>query len=128
MKHLLKNLTLRNLFSVSNILNFIVIFLFITSVSIFVYLTFYKPTDTYSNRDQLILNTVSGEKIDFNTLKGNVVLLNFWATWCPPCRLEIPELNNIYSAFENENFKLIGVSYDDDVSTVLNFKSRTSFG
>ena len=54
-------------------------------------------------------------------MKGQVVLLNFWATWCGPCRMEIPELNEIYSEYKDEGLIVLGVSISDTKKALLDF-------
>lgn len=59
-----------------------------------------------------------GEYVTLEDLKGKVVILDFWATWCPPCVASVPELRNLYNRYsKNSSFVLIGVSsdYDDAV-------------
>ena len=46
--------------------------------------------------------------------RGKVVLVNVWATWCPPCRLEIPGLSGVYRQFQDQGFAMVGVSVDRD--------------
>ncbi|WP_432738778.1 TlpA family protein disulfide reductase [Maridesulfovibrio sp. FT414] len=53
--------------------------------------------------------------------KGKVVLVNFWATWCPPCRAEIPELVELRKQFPEDELVMIGVSVDADISAVDSF-------
>lgn len=50
--------------------------------------------------------------VKLSDLKGKVVLINFWATWCPPCRVEIPSFLDIYSKTDRNKFEIIGVSID----------------
>ncbi|MGB9552827.1 MAG: TlpA family protein disulfide reductase [bacterium] len=45
--------------------------------------------------------TIAGEKVSLSSLEGKPVILNFWATWCPPCREEIPELNKFYEKYKD---------------------------
>jgi len=54
----------------------------------------------------------SGGTIDLAEYEGQVVLLDFWATWCPPCRAELPALNRLYSELKDEGFVLIGMTVD----------------
>jgi cytochrome c biogenesis protein CcmG, thiol:disulfide interchange protein DsbE len=57
--------------------------------------------------------TLDGKRFDLSAEKGNVVLLNVWATWCVPCRYEIPELQTLHNRYVNDGFKVIGVSVDE---------------
>ena len=57
--------------------------------------------------------TLDGAPFDIASQKGSVVLLNVWATWCNPCRFEIPELQKMYEANARRGFKVIGVSVDE---------------
>jgi peroxiredoxin len=58
----------------------------------------------------------TGEKISLEQLKGKEVLLNFWATWCLPCRVEIPEFMDLYSEHKSSGLEIIGVSLDGNGS------------
>ncbi len=57
--------------------------------------------------------TLDGGSFDLASERGNVVLLNLWATWCVPCRYEIPELQKLHDKNASRGFKVIGVSLDD---------------
>lgn len=56
---------------------------------------------------------LDGKPFDLAAEKGNVVLLNLWATWCSPCRFETPELQALHDKFAAQGFKVIGVSVDE---------------
>lgn len=72
---------------------------------------------------------VSGEKITLSDLRGKVVLLNFWATWCPPCREELKHVQTeIIDRFKGEEFVFIPVSRGEDKSTVEEFRKSTGYG
>ena len=60
------------------------------------------------------LKDLSLKKVSLSEFRGKVVLLNFFATWCPPCRLEIPELVKIYQQNKNRGLVVLGVSLDKD--------------
>jgi cytochrome c biogenesis protein CcmG/thiol:disulfide interchange protein DsbE len=52
------------------------------------------------------------KEIKLSTLKGKVVIVNFWATWCPPCKLEIPSFIDLYKTYNKDGLEIIGVSVD----------------
>jgi peroxiredoxin len=77
--------------------------------------------------DNLDMMTISGEKITSKDLLGKVVLINFWATDCPGCIAEMPELINTYNKYKNQNFELIAVSmFYDPPSHVLSFSKNNN--
>jgi len=60
-----------------------------------------------------VSEAITGEKIVFEELRGNIVLLDFWGTWCAPCREEMPKLKSIYEQYKSKNFKMIGIANDN---------------
>jgi peroxiredoxin len=58
------------------------------------------------------LELLNGEKFTLSAQKGKVVLVDFWATWCGPCRSEIPNLKQYYTEFQNKDFEIISISLD----------------
>lgn len=67
----------------------------------------------------------SGENIKLSELKGEVVLLNFWASWCGPCRKEMPILNDIYNQYKDLGFIVLGVNVETDFTEGLAFLKKT---
>ena len=56
------------------------------------------------------LTTIDGEQILLSDLRGKAILLNFWATWCPPCRSEMPAMQQVYMDFEQDGFVVLAVN------------------
>ena len=68
------------------------------------------------------LKTIDDQEITLSQFKGKVVLLDFWATWCGPCRESIPHLVHLYKTYRKNGFEMIGISLDKgDPQVVRNF-------
>lgn len=65
------------------------------------------------------LKSNSGKNIKLSELRGQVVLINFWASWCGPCRQEMPELNKLYSKYKKLGFTVLGVNVEEDNTDAL---------
>ncbi|MFH0796078.1 MAG: TlpA disulfide reductase family protein [Candidatus Omnitrophota bacterium] len=64
---------------------------------------------------------LDGKTLSLNSLKGKIVILNFWATWCRPCRNEIPEFIKFYQAHARQGVEILGISVDEDESSLRQF-------
>lgn len=73
------------------------------------------------------LKTLDGKSFQLTELRGRVVLLNFWATWCIPCRSEIPELNNMHRDLESRGLSVVGVSTYDGADGVRSFDIKQEY-
>ncbi len=63
------------------------------------------------------LKTLEGKTVRLSDLRGKkVVLLNFWATWCPPCRLEMPTMQRIYSDYKDKGFEVLAINIEPDAT------------
>ncbi len=71
------------------------------------------------------LTTLDGDKVKLSDLKGQVVMINFWASWCGPCRQEMPLLNDIYAGYKKAGFVLLGVNLDESADDAKDFLKKT---
>jgi peroxiredoxin len=67
------------------------------------------------------LNDMHGEEVDLSTYRGNVILLNFWATWCGPCKYEVPAFVELQDQYRDQGFVALGVSTDDPPDRLKQF-------
>lgn len=67
---------------------------------------------------------LANRPVQLSEYRGKVVLLNFWATWCPPCREEMPAFSKWQRDYGSDRLKIIGVSMDDDVTSVKEFLGK----
>ncbi len=65
----------------------------------------------------IALPTIDGKQLDLSTFRGQVVLVNFWGTWCEPCRREMPALQSAYTQLRDQGFTVIGVNLTNDEMT-----------
>jgi cytochrome c biogenesis protein CcmG, thiol:disulfide interchange protein DsbE len=62
-----------------------------------------------------VVETLDGQSIRLSELRGQVVLVNFWATWCPPCRIEMPGFQRVWDDYRDQGFVIVGLSVDQGV-------------
>ena len=70
------------------------------------------PKDKRPLAPDFTLLSIDGKTVTLSRLRGKVILLDFWATWCAPCRLAIPHLNDLHNAYRERGLEIIGVSLD----------------
>src|SRR5262250_269609 len=78
-----------------------------------------KATGTYKDEPAVTFKDLQGKDVTLASLKGKVVLVNFWATWCDPCRVEIPWLIEFQRKYAASGFTLLGVAMDEDGAKVV---------
>ena len=77
---------------------------------------------------QLTLKDLNGNDVSLSQFKGKVVLVNFWATWCEPCRVEIPWLIQLQQKYGPRGFEVVGIALDDEgKSAVAPFVAKERF-
>ena len=93
-----------------------------------------KKTETQTAKSVLApepdvtFEDLQGKKVPLASLKGKLVLVNFWATWCEPCRVEIPWMIEFQDKYASKGFTLLGVAMDDDGKSIVDpFIQKTKF-
>src|SRR5512146_3574057 len=71
------------------------------------------------------LQSVDGKDISLAQYKGDVVMINFWASWCGPCRQEMPLLESMYKSYSKHGFMLIAVNVEPDTNAANNWLKQT---
>lgn len=70
------------------------------------------------------LKTFDGKTVNLSDLKGQVVMVNFWASWCTPCRQEMPKLNELYASYKKAGFTLVGINLDEVKADAEGFMNK----
>ena len=70
------------------------------------------------------LEDLTGRTVKLSSYKGKVVFLNFWATWCPPCRAEMPSMQKLHEALASEGLEILAVDLQEDARTVQGFVDK----
>jgi cytochrome c-type biogenesis protein len=81
-----------------------------------------KPAKEFPLAPDVQFETLDGKTVNLGEMRGKVVLLNFWATWCVPCRSEIPALGALQKDFGSQGLSVVGVSFEDTASQVKSFQ------
>jgi len=83
--------------------------------------------DQTANPVNFTLPLLGGGNAELSSYKGKIVILNFWATWCPPCRAEMPSMETLYQRFKNEGLEILAVDIGEDTGTVRNFIQNSKY-
>lgn len=91
------------------------------------YNAFFNESNVLSVGDtapNFILTDLNGEKVELESLRGQGVFLNFWATYCPPCEKEMPYMESQYQNYKNQGVEIIAVNVDEPELSVKRFVDR----
>jgi peroxiredoxin len=80
-----------------------------------------EADDARRQQADFTLTDLQGKSWTLKDLKGKVVLVNFWATWCPPCQKEMPDLDALYKRFQDQGFVILAISEDEETAKVAPF-------
>ncbi len=83
------------------------------------------PGPSAKSAPSFTLQDLNGKTVSLSDFKGKVVVLDFWATWCPPCVKEIPHFIELYEQYKDRGFAMVGISVDrEGVSVVKSFARK----
>ncbi len=89
------------------------------------------PTSTASSSapaaPDFSVPALDGSKLSLSDFRGKYVLLNFWASWCPPCKAEMPELHAYYRSYQDKGFTLLAINVNDDPNSARAFIEANGF-
>ena len=83
-----------------------------------------QPLHPVSNKPlaaDFTLQDVDGNVHQLKQYRGRVVIVNFWATWCPPCRFELPSMERAYEQLKKENIEILAIDVGEDADTIFTF-------
>lgn len=84
-----------------------------------------NPTDV-ANYDFMLIDQ-QGERKSFKDYEGKVVFINFWATWCPPCIAEMPDINDMFKEMNGKEIEFVFISLDDDFQKAKDFVKKKGY-
>jgi peroxiredoxin len=86
----------------------------------------YEARDRVRGQSDFTLKDLNGKSWTLSRLRGHVVIVNFWATWCPPCRKEMPDLEALYKRFRGDGLVILAIS-DEDAAKVRPFIAEQKY-
>ena len=85
------------------------------------------PVEVPHPAPRFLSMTPEGKKMGNDDLKGKLVVLNFWATWCPPCRLEMPSMERLYQEFKGEGLEIVAINFMEREKAIKLFLKENGF-
>ncbi len=82
-----------------------------------------SPVQGKPDAPEFSLQDMDGNSIRLSDLRGQVVIVNFWATWCPPCREEMPSMQRAWAVLEGENILMLAINVGEDEDTIFEFSA-----
>jgi len=94
------------------------------ALSVVLFATLSHAKDISGKAPDFTLKSNSGKNLQLSDFRGQIVLINFWATWCGPCRQEMPKLNEIHKRYQRAGVTVLGVNVEDDSNLADDFLSK----
>lgn len=88
------------------------------------YLTAAKPQRAVSD---FTLKTINGDTVSLSDFRGQKVLIDFWATWCPPCLQELVEINHILNEFPGDHYTILLINVDNDIEAPIAYINKMGY-
>lgn len=105
----------------------IIIFLIAGLLGSFVGAMDKAPKPSKSKTIDFTLSDLNGKSHTLSKYKGKVIFLNFWATWCPPCRAEMPAMQKMYKSWNSKKYVMLAVNIGQDKQTVKSFANKNGY-
>ena len=87
-----------------------------------------KPIQTLDTADEILFKSAEGELVNLSELRNKVVFVNFWATWCPPCIAEMPSIQELYTAYkDNDQVVFLMVDVDNNLKRSVKFMKNGKY-
>ncbi len=86
-----------------------------------------KDAESTEKAADFTLTDLNGNKVSLKDFRGKKVYLNFWASWCPPCRLEMSDIQKVYEKYQDKDLVVLTVNLGEDKNTVENFIHRNNY-
>jgi peroxiredoxin len=80
--------------------------------------------DEKTEAPDFTLENLEGKKVSLKDYRGKVVFLNFWATWCPPCRLEMPSMNRLYNEYKDKGLVILAINLRENADRARTYRDQ----
>lgn len=87
------------------------------AAALFISVLSFSQPNVGDKAKEITLPDAKGKNINLSSLKGKVVLVDFWASWCVPCRKKVPTIKKTYAKYKPKGFEIYGISLDDDATS-----------